>query len=79
MDSQIPGTHPNTTLPLPPLGGAGVPQPSAESKAALEAKWAALKDAPPSLADLIILVNAHPEWLDWAKASKAGTFQFNPH
>lgn len=39
--------------------------------AATNAMWASLKTAPPSLADLILYVNDHPELVAWAAATKA--------
>ena len=86
----LPGTVPVTGAP-PPLPGAigaptpppplpfdwSVPQPSAEERAAVEAAFKALADATRSLADLILLIDKHPEfWLSWAKAAKAGTMTF---
>ncbi len=66
--------------PTPPLPFTdwSVPQPTAAERAAVQAAFQALAAATKSLADLILLVNAHPEfWLSWAKAAKAGTMTFN--
>ena len=71
----LPGV--NATNP-PPLPGVGAVQPTADQKAAMEAHWAALRDAPKSLADLILFVNSHPELLEWAKGSIAGTVKLTP-
>jgi hypothetical protein len=57
----------------PNAPGIGAVQPTAEERAAIEGQWAALRDAPKALARLILLINEHPELIDWAKASEAGT------
>lgn len=62
-------------LPPPPLPGVGVPQPTPEQRAEIEATWTALRDAPKVLAQLILIINAHPELVEWAKASQAGTLK----
>jgi len=58
-----------------PRNDPTVKQPTAAEKAAQEKKWGDMVTAPKSLADLILLVAAHPEWIEWANASKAGTFR----
>jgi hypothetical protein len=69
---------PGVNLPNPPaLPGVGAPQPTAAERAAVENKWKALAGAPKILADLILLVADHPELIEWAKASKAGTVRFS--
>ena len=73
MSTQLPGKDmPNP----PPLPGAGAVQPTAEEKAYIEAKWATMTTAPKILADLILLIDAHPELVEWAKASQSGTLRF---
>lgn len=60
----------------PDLPGVNAPQPTAEQRAAVETQFAELRDAPKSLAKLILYINAHPELTTWAKASVGGEFQF---
>jgi len=72
----LPGTP--TTLPTPLLpNDSSVPQPTTTERAVIEAKWVSQREVPRSLAQLIILVNAHPEWLEWAREAEAGTMTFN--
>lgn len=63
------------TPPTPALPGAGAQMPTPEQQIALSAYFEALKAK--TLAELVLLVNAHPEWIAWARASVAGTMQFN--
>lgn len=73
----LPGSTPPTT-PTPPAPFEPLsPQPSDAERAAIEARWRLQRDVPRSLAQLIILVNAHPEWLAWARAAEGGTMEFN--
>ena len=65
--------HPNP----PPLPGVGVKQPTAAERAAIEAQWATMRNAPKSLAMLILWIEAHPEIGEWARASVDGTFRFS--
>lgn len=56
-------------LPPPNLPGVGAVQPTAEERYAQERAWATLRDAPKVLAEVILLIDAHPELVAWAKAS----------
>lgn len=56
-------------LPPPPLPGVGAPQPTQAERDAIEQTWAALRDAPVALAELILVINDHPELVDWARSS----------
>lgn len=71
VDITPPGSKP-TGVNAP---GIGVPQPTPEQRAEIEATWTALRDAPKVLAQLILIINAHPELVEWAKASQAGTLK----
>jgi hypothetical protein len=66
----LPGTTP-VTGPLPPLPGTTPLTTEDRARAkATEAQWAALRDAPVTLADLILFVNTHPELVQWAQEYK---------
>lgn len=70
------GNKVTTGVPVSdPRDDPSIKQPTPTEKAAVEAKWGAMVTAPKSLAQLILLVDAHPEWVEWAKASQAGTFR----
>lgn len=59
--------HPNP----PPLPGVGVPQPTPAERAAVEARFAALRDITPDQAVQLAKdwLAAHPEFREWLKAS----------
>lgn len=73
----LPGATPPATPPPPAPFEPLSPQPTDAERAAIEARWRLQRDVPRSLAQLIILVNAHPEWLAWARAAEGGTMEFN--
>lgn len=63
--------------PPPPLPGVGVVQPTAEERASIEAHWAKLRDAQRTIAEFILFIAAHPEAVEWATQSIAGTIEFD--
>lgn len=68
---ELPGKQVTTNVPN--LPGVGVIQPSRSSIQQLEDKWNSLsQDKKQAIADIIDLVNKHPELAEWAKASKMG-------
>lgn len=67
---KLPGDGPQG--PEPQLPGFG-PQPSPEAKKAIEDGWNKLIGVRQALAEIIDVINRHPELLEWAKAAPTGT------
>lgn len=59
-------------LPPPPLPGVGVKQPTKAEREAYTANLQELRDAPKSLAKLVLFLEKHPEITEWARHIVSG-------
>lgn len=64
-------TPPENKPPGVNAPGINVPQPTAAEKAAIEAKWAALRDITPeqALENTRIWLQSHPDFKEWLKSA----------
>ena len=70
MSAELPGNKPVATPPPPCIAAV---QPPPERSAQLQAQWSAMANIRPALSELIAVLDRHPELIEWARGSDAGT------